>query len=90
VTDDNPRHEDPEQITTDIMQGFRDPNRVIVQHDRSKAIQDIIQCAVVGDCVLVAGKGLRPISRSRTLKFPLAMWHGLKSFCKALLPNTNK
>jgi len=57
VTDDNPRHEDPQQIVADIMRGFVRPFGVIVQHDRSKAIQDIIQCAVAGDCILIAGKG---------------------------------
>jgi UDP-N-acetylmuramoyl-L-alanyl-D-glutamate--2,6-diaminopimelate ligase len=57
VTNDNPRHEAPEQIAAEIMAGFEDVSRIIVQLDRSKAIQDIIQCAQVGDCVLVAGKG---------------------------------
>ncbi len=57
VTDDNPRHEDPAQIVAEIMQGFSDKNKVIVQHDRSKAIHDVIQSALVGDCVLIAGKG---------------------------------
>lgn len=57
VTDDNPRNEDPDQIVADIMQGFSSPDQVIVQHDRSKAIQYIIQYAEVSDCVLIAGKG---------------------------------
>ncbi len=57
VTDDNPRTEDPGQIMSDIMQGFKQPKEIIVQHDRSKAIQSIIQYAKPGDCVLIAGKG---------------------------------
>ncbi|MHB1947510.1 MAG: UDP-N-acetylmuramoyl-L-alanyl-D-glutamate--2,6-diaminopimelate ligase [Gammaproteobacteria bacterium] len=57
VTDDNPRTEDPAQIVADIMEGFTDRNKIIVEHDRSKAIRDIIQYAQPGDCVLVAGKG---------------------------------
>jgi UDP-N-acetylmuramoyl-L-alanyl-D-glutamate--2,6-diaminopimelate ligase len=57
VTDDNPRHEPAAQIVEDIMQGFLAPERVMVQHDRSKAIEYIIQCAKEGDCVLIAGKG---------------------------------
>lgn len=57
VTDDNPRSEDPEKIIEDIKKGFEQPNKVIIQHDRSKAIQYIIQYAAIGDCVLIAGKG---------------------------------
>jgi UDP-N-acetylmuramoyl-L-alanyl-D-glutamate--2,6-diaminopimelate ligase len=57
VTDDNPRHEPPARIVADIMQGFSDPTRIIIQHDRSQAIEYVIQCAVAGDCIVIAGKG---------------------------------
>jgi len=57
VTDDNPRHEDPAQIVSDIMQGFVDTTNVIIQHDRAKAIHDVIQYAATHDCILIAGKG---------------------------------
>ena len=57
VTDDNPRHENSDQIMADIATGFQQPAKVIMQHNRSKAIQDVIQCAVRGDCILVAGRG---------------------------------
>lgn len=57
VTDDNPRHEDPAAIVADIMAGFTRPEEIIVEHDRSKAIKDIIQYAAAGDCILIAGKG---------------------------------
>ena len=57
LTNDNPRHEDPKQIVADIMQGFTDKTRIIVQHDRSKAIQDVIQYAKPSDYILIAGKG---------------------------------
>ncbi|MDR3478538.1 MAG: UDP-N-acetylmuramoyl-L-alanyl-D-glutamate--2,6-diaminopimelate ligase [Gammaproteobacteria bacterium] len=72
VTDDNPRHEDPKQIMTDILQGFVDPSKVIVQHDRSKAIQDIIQCAKAGDCILVAGKGAETYQQIGDTKIPFS------------------
>jgi len=70
VTDDNPRHEDPKQIVADIMQGFLHPSNIIVQHDRSKAIQDIIQCAKPGDCILVAGKGAETYQQIGDKKLP--------------------
>ncbi|SRR5579883_333594 len=57
VTNDNPRTEDPDKIVADIMVGFKDPKKVTVQTDRSRAIQDSIHHAKGGDCVLIAGKG---------------------------------
>ncbi len=57
ITNDNPRHEDPEVIAADIMRGFADPQKVVVELDRSKAIQNSIQWAKSEDCVLIAGKG---------------------------------
>lgn len=57
VTNDNPRHENPKTIVAEIMQGFVRPNKVIVDFDRSKAIQKSIQWATSEDCVLIAGKG---------------------------------
>ncbi len=72
VTDDNPRTEDPKQIVADIMQGFLQPNQVIVQHDRSKAIRDVIHYAVAGDCVLVAGKGAEAYQQIGDKKIPFS------------------
>ncbi len=57
TTDDNPRTEDPEKIMQDIMAGFRQPQRVTVEHDRAAAIQIALQQAGKGDVVLIAGKG---------------------------------
>jgi UDP-N-acetylmuramoyl-L-alanyl-D-glutamate--2,6-diaminopimelate ligase len=57
VTDDNPRTEDPQVITTEICQGFTNLKQVKVEHDRAKAITDAIQQAQGNDIVLIAGKG---------------------------------
>jgi UDP-N-acetylmuramoyl-L-alanyl-D-glutamate--2,6-diaminopimelate ligase len=81
VTDDNPRHEDPAQILADIMRGFNEPSRIIVQHDRSKAIQDIIQCAVAGDCVLIAGKGAEAYQQIGDTKLPFSDIEKAGSYC---------
>ncbi len=45
VTNDNPRHENPEEIAAEIMSGFSHPERISVELDRSKAIRNSIQCA---------------------------------------------
>ncbi len=72
VTDDNPRTEDPALIVADIMKGFSEPNKIIVQHDRSKAIRDVIHYAKQGDCVLIAGKGAETYQQIGEQKIPFS------------------
>jgi UDP-N-acetylmuramoyl-L-alanyl-D-glutamate--2,6-diaminopimelate ligase len=72
VTDDNPRSEDPQQIVADIMRGFLHPEKIIVQHDRSKAIYKSIQYAQRGDCVLIAGKGAETYQQIGENKIPFS------------------
>lgn len=55
LTDDNPRHEAPEQIIADIMSGMRTTPTIV--RDRAHAIGMAIHDAQPGDTVLVAGKG---------------------------------
>jgi UDP-N-acetylmuramoyl-L-alanyl-D-glutamate--2,6-diaminopimelate ligase len=57
LTDDNPRSEDPVQITAEILTGFQHPESVTLIHDRAAAIQHTIAGASHEDIVLVAGKG---------------------------------
>lgn len=72
VTDDNPRTEDPRQIVTDILKGFVEIDKVQVQHNRSKAIEDIIKYAKEGDCVLIAGKGAETYQQIGNDKIPFS------------------
>lgn len=56
LTTDNPRSEDPRQITKDISKGFFKKNFMIVEN-RYKAIKKAIAWARDEDIVLIAGKG---------------------------------
>ena len=58
ITDDNPRFEDREQITSEILSGIEDEfqNFVVIQ-DRKTAIEFIINHAQDNDVVILAGKG---------------------------------
>jgi UDP-N-acetylmuramoyl-L-alanyl-D-glutamate--2,6-diaminopimelate ligase len=56
VTDDNPRSEDPQAITRDILKGMQSRS-VRVIHDRGAAIAAALQEAQALDLVLIAGKG---------------------------------
>lgn len=70
VTNDNPRHEDPEDIAQQILRGFQHPENVLILLDRSKAIEKSIQYAAANDCILVAGKGAERYQQIGEQKFP--------------------
>lgn len=57
ATDDNPRSESPVKIMQDIVAGFKAPEQVTIEHDRSVAIYKALKQAKSGDAVLIAGKG---------------------------------
>jgi UDP-N-acetylmuramoyl-L-alanyl-D-glutamate--2,6-diaminopimelate ligase len=57
VTDDNPRHEDPDVIVAEILGGVPAGVPVRVERDRRAAIADAIGAAREHDVVLIAGKG---------------------------------
>ncbi len=57
VTSDNPRHEDPEQIIADILDGMTLSGDVLVEKDRRRAIAALIAVGRPGDLLLIAGKG---------------------------------
>lgn len=54
VTDDNPRHEDPDSIREEILTACPDAVNIA---DRAEAVAFAIRHAKKGDCVLIAGKG---------------------------------
>ena len=59
ITSDNPRTEDPQSIIDDILEGVgKHPNaKVIVEPDRTKAIEKALSAAGENDVVVLAGKG---------------------------------
>ncbi|MFA6074717.1 MAG: UDP-N-acetylmuramoyl-L-alanyl-D-glutamate--2,6-diaminopimelate ligase [Negativicutes bacterium] len=77
ATSDNPRSEDPELILDDVEVGIRAMlvNRSNVEFrritDRAVAIRAAIDAAIVGDVLLIAGKGHETyqILRDRTIDF---------------------
>ena len=58
LTNDNPRHEDPQSIIADITAGMNgSTGRREIIPDRSRAIGRAIALAQAGDVVVIAGKG---------------------------------
>ncbi|MFP7722543.1 UDP-N-acetylmuramoyl-L-alanyl-D-glutamate--2,6-diaminopimelate ligase [Lysobacter sp. A3-1-A15] len=70
VTDDNPRNEDGDAIVAGILEGFRNPGRVLVRRDRDAAIALAIAQAGPDDIVLVAGKGHEPYQEVAGVQHP--------------------
>jgi len=71
VTSDNPRTERPEDIISEIVAGFENPNSpaVAVEPDRRKAIALAIESARKDDVILIAGKGHETYQIIGTQKF---------------------
>ena len=57
VTSDNPRHEDPDQIIGQILNGFDQREQVQCYVDRRQAIAHALSRAAADDVILLAGKG---------------------------------
>lgn len=57
VTSDNPRSEDPHEIARQVVEGFKHPDRHLVEVDRRAAIAKAIDLANADDIILIAGKG---------------------------------
>lgn len=57
ITTDNPRHEDPEAIVSDILEGVADKSSVIVELDRKKAIEMALHSQSEDEVVVILGKG---------------------------------
>ena len=57
LTDDNPRNENPNLITDEIVAGLGAKEKLTVIHDREASITRAINSAQSGDYVLIAGKG---------------------------------
>ncbi|HAK52853.1 MAG TPA: UDP-N-acetylmuramoyl-L-alanyl-D-glutamate--2,6-diaminopimelate ligase [Gammaproteobacteria bacterium] len=57
VTNDNPRFEDPQEISDDVVKGFGAGGSYEIELSREMAISNAISQAGQGDVVLLAGKG---------------------------------
>lgn len=57
LTSDNPRSEDVTDIINEMRAGLQNPTACIVEPDRKLAIESVMNKSVIGDVVLLAGKG---------------------------------
>ncbi len=57
ITTDNPRHEDPENIVKDILDGIEDMSNVVIELNRRKAIEMALDDQEENEVVVILGKG---------------------------------
>lgn len=71
VTSDNPRSENPQDITQEIIKGFKNKDSFEIVLDRYEAITRAIELAEDGDIILIAGKGHETyqITGAKTMEF---------------------
>ncbi len=72
VTDDNPRFENPQLIRGQIFTGFKQPQSVLEQADRKRAIEEVLVAAKPEDIVLIAGKGHELYQDSQGVQTPFS------------------
>jgi UDP-N-acetylmuramoyl-L-alanyl-D-glutamate--2,6-diaminopimelate ligase len=74
VTSDNPRTENPDDIISQIIAGFKDPGspKIKIEPDRKKAIALAIESAQKNDVVIIAGKGHENYQIVGKQKFPFS------------------
>ncbi len=70
VTSDNPRHEDPEQIVNDILEGIEDRSGVTVELNRKKAIEMALDTQKEDEVLVILGKGDETYQIIYDEKFP--------------------
>ena len=70
ITSDNPRHEDPDAIVADILEGIDDRTNVIVELNRKKAIQMALDDQEGEEVVVILGKGDETYQIIYDEKFP--------------------
>ena len=70
LTNDNPRHEQADEIINDIKSGIKNLGSIRVETDRHNAIHYAISQARTGDVILIAGKGHENYQIIGDKKFP--------------------
>ncbi len=72
LTSDNPRHEDPEAIITDVLPGLAGCREMIVEPDRRAALVKALEILGPDDALLVAGKGHEAYQQIGNEKIPFS------------------
>ncbi len=72
ITNDNPRTEDPERITSEILKGVKNKEKVKIILDRKRAIETGLELKNSKDILLIAGKGHETYQEIGNDRFPFS------------------
>lgn len=85
ITDDNPRHEDGDDIVKHILSGMPGDHAALsVQRDRRKAITEAMQRAGADDIILIAGKGHEDYQQVGDVRLPFSDQQTVQSLLKGV------
>jgi len=70
VTSDNPRHEDPDAIIQDIVDGIQEKGKVVINPNRKEAIAQALKDQEGDEVILILGKGDERYQIIYDQKFP--------------------
>ncbi|MBM0637250.1 UDP-N-acetylmuramoyl-L-alanyl-D-glutamate--2,6-diaminopimelate ligase [Campylobacter sp. VicNov18] len=70
ITSDNPRSEDPKDIMSQILSGFKNPSKALIIEDRKKAIEKALELKEKDDLVVILGKGDENYQEIKGIKHP--------------------
>ena len=82
ITTDNSRQEDPQKIVSDILKGIENKDKVIIELDRKKAIENAYQYSKKGSIIMLLGKGPDEYQIIGNTKIPFSEKAILQSFLK--------
>ncbi|MFQ6612092.1 MAG: UDP-N-acetylmuramoyl-L-alanyl-D-glutamate--2,6-diaminopimelate ligase [Fidelibacterota bacterium] len=82
ITPDNPRFEDPEKITAEIISGFTGNNYHVFQ-DRGLALEKALQECRGRDILVVLGKGREDYQDIQGKKIPYSEYDLIRRYCHA-------
>ncbi len=88
VTSDNPRHEKPEAIISQILLGLSGHQSLTVLQDRAQAIAHAFRLAAPEDVLLIAGKGHEDYQEVAGVRLPFSdAIHVRQALTSWMLPN---
>ena len=70
VTSDNPRHEDPDAIIQDIVNGIEEKGKIVINPNRKEAIAQALNDREGDEAILILGKGDETYQIIYDQKFP--------------------
>lgn len=80
LTNDNPRHESPQEIIASIRAGINNTSDVLEEPDRARAIRYALHHAKESDVVVIAGKGHETYQQVGDEKIPFSDVDIVKAF----------